>query len=418
MLLSEAGALYPFGQPRHKGEEGLEEESSLEEPELSDLFGLPGDWRGWVLTAGSLGTALLGIGLLITGDPFGLLYLAAGVAAYLFLHVRLFAAVIWAGVALGALAGVVLGGSLSALLVVLAASGLALVAASRGADRRAPIAAGTPATEVANGTEKLHEESPARLASLNRATVMNGQRTVIRSIGRVQVIHDGEDLSAPLLQRPTLAFLWSFLLARSVLSDQPLLRNSLADELSPGLPATTQSKRLRDQIYNLQHDISPVIGQMVESDRKQVRLCLDEAAFDVFRLRDLSQSVSGEAELLDQAMAEQADKLLQELTGGDFLAGFEELENAVTEGRGAASEIVRDARLQVAGWRAAVACAVADHRLARRQPELALRVLELALADSPEREEVGRRLIATYLQTGQTARAEQLRRQLGHREEV
>ena len=417
MLVNEAGALYPFGQPCHKGEEGLEEESSVPEPELGDIFGLPSDLRGWVVAAGSLSAALLGIGLLLTGDPFGLVYLAAGVAGYLFLHARVFSVVIWSGVALGALAGAILGGNLSALLVVLGAAGLALVAAGRGARRRTAASAGPVLAESYEAMPAPHEGAQSPLPATEAAEV-DSHGTVIRSIGRLQVLHDGEDLSADLLQRPTLAFLWSFLLARSVLSDQPLLRNSLADELSPGLPAQIQTKRLRDQIYNLQHDISPVVRGMIEADRKQVRLCLNGAQFDVFRLRDLSQSMTREAELLNQAKTEQAENLLQELAAGDFLPDFEELENAVTEGRGAASEIVRDARLQVAGWRAALACAVADHRLARRQPELALRVLEPALADAPQREDVGRRLIAAYLQTGQTARAEQLRRQLGSQREV
>ena len=417
MLLNDAAALYPFGQPLHKGEEALEEEIIVAEPELGDIFGLPADLRGWILTAGSLGAALLGVALLLTGDPFGLLYLAAGVAAYLFLHARVFLVVIWSGVALGALAGGILGGSLSAVLVVLGAAGLAVVAASRGARRRTAASAG-PVLPESDGTAVAPQEGPESPLPLTELTENESRGTVIRSIGRLEVLHDGEDLSADLLQRPTLAFLWSFLLARSVLSDQPLLRNSLADELSPGLPAQSQAKRLRDQIYNLQHDISPVVGGMIEADRKQVRLCLNGAQFDVFRLRDLSQSMTREAELLDQAKTEQAENLFQELAAGDFLPGFEELEHAVTEGRGTASDIVRDAGLQVAAWRAALACAVADHRLARRQPELALRVLEPALADAPKREDVGRRLIAAYLQTGQTARAERLRRELGSQREV
>lgn len=107
MLVNQAGALYPFGQRRPKGQQGLEDESSVAEPEARDLFGLPDDLRGWILAAGSLAAVLIGIGLLLTGDLFGLLYLAVGVAAYLFLHGRVFSVVIWAGVALGALAGAI-----------------------------------------------------------------------------------------------------------------------------------------------------------------------------------------------------------------------------------------------------------------------------------------------------------------------
>ncbi len=418
MPVNQVAALYPFAQPCRPSAARLEEESAVAEREWRDRLGLPADLSGWILVAGSAGAVLLGLGLLLVGDPFGLLYLAAGVAAYLFLHARLFLVLVWSAVALGALAGAILGGRLSALIVVLAASGLALVAARQRTSQPAMVSEGSALAGGGDPKVEGPEEPGSPLGPLAKSPEVESRATVVRSIGRLQLIQAGEDLSGALLQRPTLAFLWSFLLARSVLTDQPLLRNSLADELSPGLPAQIQTKRLRDQIYNLQHDLSPVIGGLIESDRKQVRLCLNGADFDAFRLRGMSQSMGREGELLDQSIAEEADKLLQELANGEFLPGFEELENAVTEGRGAASQIVRDARLQVAGWRAAVACAVADHRLARRQPELALRVLEPALADAPEREEVGRRLIATYLQTGQTARAEQLRRQLGTREEV
>ncbi len=417
MLANQAAALYPFGQRSQTREEGLEDKGSATEPEMRHLFGLRDDLRGWVLAAGSLGAALLGVGLLLTGDPFGLLYLAAGVAGYVFLHSRVFSLAIWSGVALGALAGAILGGSWSGLLVALVAAGLAVVAARRGTGRRTAVSAGTGSVDGAQTSVEPPEGSEPPL-SLTKPAAVESRRTVIRSVGRIQVLHDGEDLSAALLQRPTLAFLWSFLLARLVLSEQPLLRNSLADEMSPGLPAQSQTKRLRDQLYNLQHDIPPLIGGMIEADRHQVGLRLNGADFDVLRLRDLSQSLTREAELLEPAMAEQAEALLKELARGEFLPGFEELENAVTEGRGAAGDTVRDARLQVAGWRAAVACAVADHRLARRQPELALQVLEPRLADAPQREDVGRRLISAYLQTGQTARAEQLRRELGNRGEV
>ncbi|MBJ7601687.1 MAG: tetratricopeptide repeat protein [Candidatus Dormibacteraeota bacterium] len=418
MLVNEAGALYPFGRQRHMSGEGLEEKSRMAEPKARDIFGLPNDLRGWVLAAGSVGAVLVGIGLLLTGDPFGLPYLATGVAAYLFLHARVFSLILWSGVALGALAGAILGGSVTVLLVVLAGAGLALVAASPGADRRAVISDGTAPTDADEARALLKQRTQLPTAAAIGPNEAAGRGTVIRSIGRLQVLHDGEDVSAELLQRPTLAFLWSFLLARSVLSDRPLLRNSLADEFSPGLPTQSQTKRLRDQIYNLQHDVAPVIGEMVQADRNHVRFCLNGADFDVFHLRALSQSLHPDPELLDQQATEGAEAFLLKLPAGEFLAGFEELENAVTEGRGAASDMVRDARLQVAGWRGALACAVADHRLARRQPELALRVLEPALAEAPKREAIARRLIDAYLQSGQTARAEELRRQIGSKGEV
>ncbi|MDQ6636632.1 MAG: hypothetical protein M3Y62_02470, partial [Candidatus Dormibacteraeota bacterium] len=306
MPVNQVAALYPFAQPCRPSAARLEEESAVAEREWRDRLGLPADLSGWILVAGSAGAVLLGLGLLLVGDPFGLLYLAAGVAAYLFLHARLFLVLVWSAVALGALAGAILGGRLSALIVVLAASGLALVAARQRTSQPAMVSEGSALAGGGDPKVEGPEEPGSPLGPLAKSPEVESRATVVRSIGRLQLIQAGEDLSGALLQRPTLAFLWSFLLARSVLTDQPLLRNSLADELSPGLPAQIQTKRLRDQIYNLQHDLSPVIGGLIESDRKQVRLCLNGADFDAFRLRGMSQSMGREGELLDQSIAEEA----------------------------------------------------------------------------------------------------------------
>lgn len=66
---------------------------------------------------------------------------------------------------------------------------------------------------------EAQEGSDRPLARPGQPPEVESGETVIRSIGRLQLSHNGEDLSAALLQRPTLAFLWSFLPARSVLSD-------------------------------------------------------------------------------------------------------------------------------------------------------------------------------------------------------
>jgi DNA-binding SARP family transcriptional activator len=115
------------------------------------------------------------------------------------------------------------------------------------------------------------------------------------------------------------------------------------------------------------------------------------------------------AELVDDDL--KADiQLCLKLGGGDFLPAFEDLERRVTGGRGIAGQVVNDVRQQILGLRGNLAGALADRAFAQRSPQEAIGWLEQAVGEDPAREDLARRLISAYLQTGQSGRAAELRR--------
>ena len=96
-------------------------------------------------------------------------------------------------------------------------------------------------------------------------------------------------------------------------------------------------------------------------------------------------------------------------TRGDFLAGFEDLQYRVTQGNGTAGAVVAAARELIANQRADLTHALTDYLDATGQVKEAIPHLKVALEFLPERQDLARLLVAAYLQTGQTARANELR---------
>ena len=64
----------------------------------------------------------------------------------------------------------------------------------------------------------------------------------------------------------------------------------------------------------------------------------------------------------------------------------------------------------VAGWRADVVHSLAEYYQAAGRPQASIAYLQTALAESPQREDLARLLIAAFVQTGQTTNADQIRR--------
>ena len=123
----------------------------------------------------------------------------------------------------------------------------------------------------------------------------------------------------------------------------------------------------------------------------------------------MSAQVSRRHGLIDLALAEEVRRLLETTAAGEFLAGFSELEHQVTGGRGSAGQVVDEARSLITGWRADVTAALARHLEAAGRPRSSIVYLQSALSQCPQREDLARLLVAAYLQTGQTARAEEIR---------
>src|SRR5207249_7662511 len=130
-------------------------------------------------------------------------------------------------------------------------------------------------------------------------------RLELRSMGRLQLLNGELDLAIGLEDKPVLAFLFKYLLARSVAGEPQALRSAVAEELSPGLPDSNQRERLRKQLYDMQRDTNPDVGRLVRANRSHVWFSLDNADSDASRLAALSAAVRQRASLLSAQQAEE-----------------------------------------------------------------------------------------------------------------
>jgi predicted house-cleaning noncanonical NTP pyrophosphatase (MazG superfamily) len=180
---------------------------------------------------------------------------------------------------------------------------------------------------------------------------------------------------------------------------------------------STQRERLRKQLYDIQNDIAPALAAVVRTNRSDVWMDLKDAEFDVASLRQLGERIREREFMLDSKLAEEVRRML--LTTGDqeFLAGFEELENKVTQARGTAAEVVMQARETIAALRADLASALAEYHDAAGHPDAAIPVLRSAQNALPHRQDLARRLVVAYLKTGQAALASDVRRNFDLKQE-
>lgn len=245
---------------------------------------------------------------------------------------------------------------------------------------------------------------------------VSSERLLIRSIGQLRLTSSNGDLAPDLEDRPVLAFLFKYLLARAVLGDPPA-RMALGDELSPGVTQASQRERLRKQLYDLQKDTAPEVAALVRTNRTHVWLELDSAESDVVSMRDLCGRVRQRGFLINAEMADEIGRTLDLTDSHEFLAGFEELENKVNQGRGTAGQMVAQARESIANQRAELVRAFAEYHDALGHPEAAIPHLQATLDALPARQDLARLLVVAYLKTGQSARASEVRRQFALKQE-
>jgi hypothetical protein len=396
-------------------------------PLMLDALLVPSDPRGIVVLCGFVMAAALGIGALLVGDPIGYAFLAGAAIGYLFLQTRMLPALIFLLVAVYGAAGGLAGGAVNwvecgvALLLTLTA-----LFPVPGVYRDEPP---TTATEPVQGSGQSNghssaflEVSPIRTStevetSVGTAPVTPGHRLSIHSIGQLRLLNSSGDLAADLEDKPVLAFMWKYLLARAACGAAHVTREAFGDELSPGMSKATQRERLRKQLYDLQNDIAPALAGVVRTNRSDVWMDLKDTEFDVASLRQLAEQVRTREFMLDSKLAEEVRRVLQATGQQEFLPSFEELENKVTQARGTAGEVVTQARETIATWRGDLASSLAEYHDAAGHPEAAIPLLRPALDDLPHRQDLARLLVVAYLKTGQAALASEVRRNFDLKQE-
>jgi DNA-binding SARP family transcriptional activator len=372
--------------------------------DLLEALLIPRDPRGVVLACGSVALAAIGINAVVTGDLIGFGYLLLAAIGYFFVQTRFVPAVLWLVVALGGLIGATAGNPSNWIVAGLGGI-LSLLSIVRPAEFNPPPTARNLEVGVDGGPDGQVEQAVPTLAAV---TASRGG-ILLRTIGSLAVEVDGQNQIQRLRNKPRLEFLLSYLVARWVCArDVAVDRAAIAEEMALGVASTNQRDRLRKTLHAFQAALGSDLKRLVRVTATQVRLDLTAVDVDFVALAEMASRVSRRHGLIDSSLAEAVRTLLG-TTEGEFLAGFSELEHQVTGGEGTAYQVVEDARLQIAGWRADLTAALARHLEAAGRAQSSITYLQSALAQAPDREDVARLLVAAYMQTGQIARAEAVR---------
>ncbi len=230
----------------------------------------------------------------------------------------------------------------------------------------------------------------------------------IRSLGNLQLLYAGEDLTARLLRAPTLCFIWLFLLTHAAARPHSAVhRQVLAEEAFPGIDPEQQRGRLRGRLSDLQHDLPAVLANRVKVDGDLLQLDLDTAEFDVARLRSTADDLAAGTGLLTEAGIKAIEAGIASYAG-EYLPIWDEVERQTTGGRGPAGDLVRAVRTLTDDLQTQLLVRLARHHEARRDSPQTIPLLEEVLRRRPDREDVAQILMAAYRDTGQMIRARQL----------
>ena len=230
----------------------------------------------------------------------------------------------------------------------------------------------------------------------------------IRSLGNLQLLCAGEDLTARLLRAPTLCFIWLFLLTHAAARPRSAVhRQVLAEEAFPGIDPDQQRGRLRGRLSDLQHDLPSVLANRVKVDGDLLRLDVETAEFDVAQLRHTADELAAGNGLLTDAGIKGIEAGIASYVG-EYLPIWDEVERQTTGGRGSAGDLVRAVRTLTEDLHMQLLVRLARHYQARRDSPQAIPLLEEVLRRRPEREDVAQLLLSEYRETGQMMRARQI----------
>jgi hypothetical protein len=281
------------------------------------------------------------------------------------------------------------------------------IARSNGEGPREMVAVASVTDEEA---ESDADEGDDAVEAESAAATSDPGHLRIRTFGRVQLLQAGQDYAPPLMAKKMLAFIWLYLFVRRLLDPDGLVnRGAFAEEYSPGLSAPKQNKRLRGRLTDINEDLPPMLSSRVISDRLHLHLDLNNSSIDIVRLQDVAKLCMDQRGMLTPDLVAEARRMLEE-TEGELLPGWADIEAETNGGRGGAKEYVHALREVAETARVDLMGALAADHLARQEPRKAIPLLERALEHQPDREDLARKLVAAYMETGQHSRAAELQK--------
>jgi DNA-binding SARP family transcriptional activator len=267
--------------------------------------------------------------------------------------------------------------------------------------------------ETADSGHGAEEEPAALPAAVPFRPAPGGLR--IHTLGGLAIYRGGEDLTAGLMRRKSLAFLFVHLLAHAVLDPGAnQYRPSIAEEQAPTLGSSEARAKLRGKLRDIAAFLDGDVAGLVYSDPEFIRLDLSSCTVDVLRLRALAAEAEAAGAILPPDLLGEARAALDDAPG-EFLPEFGALQKAANAGSGAAEEVIAQARDWAERARVDLLLAVARAYLALGNPAAAVPYLEEANSRRPELEDVAGRFIEALRLSGQPGRADQLEATYGIR---
>jgi hypothetical protein len=258
------------------------------------------------------------------------------------------------------------------------------------------------------------EPSSATGQAATEAFVEGDTRVRIRTMGGFEVRHGLDDHAPALRRRQPLLFMWLYLLMLGLDGERGRpTRQSVADEVYPGLDRETQKERMRTQLSKMKHGaVPPAIAALVLDDGKTLGFDLDSCVVDAHQLIGVARECEVDADLRSGQLRQAAVRIARQVDGR-FLDFWEELADSITEGRGATEELVQTLRSRLDGALAQVLLALGRNALLDRDAARAVPSLERAMRLRPDLTGVGVTLATAYDLLGRAAEARALRDSLG-----
>ncbi len=385
-------------------------------PGWRSRFRVPSDARGQYLVLAYAVLAVIGIVNLIEQDLYGFALVAAAATGVWLLQRRWFHAIFWSWQILLGILGL-LQLDFSALITIpVSIVGLAVGLAARpqirfgGVVMPPPIRVGTPfgSTNQVLATPDSENGPVAATTFAGPPTVAPAPEAVafrVLTIGRLQIVVKGVDVTEELTGKPMLAFVFLHLLTREIhVRGSAVRRSALAEEVSPGLPVAQQLRRLRSTLHDLQRKLPDELASRVKVEGESLSFDPSGVELDVDWLRWYDDAVRRKT-LLDPDFERGLASHLDSTANGEFLPGWEDIEQKVNGGKGVAGELVTQVRVTVDRLRVDLSMALARSYLAAGQPTRATRPLEAVLSIATDRDDLQRLLVSVYQQTGQHKKA-------------
>lgn len=236
-------------------------------------------------------------------------------------------------------------------------------------------------------------------------------RLSVQLLGRFRLRLGAEDLTTELLDRPTLNYLWLYLLIRAIQGFGPVPRAAVADEVYPGVDPKTQHERVRRRLYDLQHKL-PALGRYVVVTDRDLQFDLEGCDVDVVEIMKLADEIrrNGAADpaLLVASTVRSLEDALAACSD-ECLPRWDEWEDSINRGRGQSGEHLRALRARLAEARVLILQRLGGHYLAQKNTRRAVAVLDEAVAVDPGRDDLAELLARALEAAGEHARAADIR---------